>query len=164
MDAPAILDLAIVILPVAHPFCHTRQLASTAPLHHGVAMRRLTISLDDELYAMDRAYALVNRKSISKAIGDLVRPKPNSDSSPSALSAASFSIDPVTQLPVVRWKAGKISMDDILHAQEDEDLRYLEGMGTPAGSISDPRPCPPFSPPPLRPPALSTAFTPKANS
>lgn len=103
-------------------------------------MPRLTISLDDELYAMARAYALANRKSISKAIGDLMRPKPNSDLSPSALPAASFSIDPITQLPVVRGKAGKISMDDIRHAQEDEDLRYLEGVGTPAGAISDPRP------------------------
>lgn len=103
-------------------------------------MHRLTISLDDDLYAMARAYALANRKSISKAIGDLMRPNPNSVSSPCALPAASFSIDPVTQLPVVRGKAGKISMDDILHARDDEDLRYLEDMGTPAGPSPAPRP------------------------
>lgn len=103
-------------------------------------MHRLTISLDDELYAMARAYALANRKSISKAVADLMRPNPNPDSSPAALPAASFSIDPLTQLPVVRGKTGKISMDDIGYAQDDEDLRYLEGMRTPAEAISDPRP------------------------
>jgi len=103
-------------------------------------MPRLTISLDDDLYAMARAHALANRKSISKAIADLMRATPYSLSSPSPLLAASFSIDPVTQLPVVRGKAGKISLDDIRHAQEDEDLRYLEGMGAPAGTIPDPRP------------------------
>ena len=103
-------------------------------------MHRLTISLDDDLYAMARAHAFANRKSISKAIADLMRPNPNPVSSSSALPAASFSIDPVTQLPVVRGKAGKISKDDVQHAQEDEDLRYLEGLGTPAGAIADPRP------------------------
>ena len=103
-------------------------------------MPRLTISLDDDLYAMARAYALANRKSISKAIADLMRPKQNPVSRPSPLSDASFSIDPVTQLPVVRGKAGNISIADIRHAQEDEDLRYLDEMGTTARAIQDPLP------------------------
>lgn len=34
---------------------------------------RLTINLDDELYAMARSHAIATKTSISKAVGDLLR-------------------------------------------------------------------------------------------
>ena len=93
-------------------------------------MNRLTITLDDDLYAMARAYAVANRKSISKAIGDLLRQGRGAPALPSmAHPETAFQIDPVTQLPVVRGRAERITMEDVRRAEDDEDIRHLEIMG-----------------------------------
>ena len=74
-------------------------------------MNRLTITLDDDLYAMARAHAVANHKSISKAIGDLLRQGRSLPSADYPSSVSSFHIDPVTQLPVVRGKEEQITAD-----------------------------------------------------
>lgn len=90
-------------------------------MHHGASMR-LTITLDDDLYAMARAHAVARHVSISKAIADLLR-RQIVKVDP---AGPSFYIDPVTQLPVVRGRTEKVTVTDVQRVDEDEDLRHLE--------------------------------------
>jgi len=93
-------------------------------------MNRLTITLPDDLYAMARAHAVANRKSISKAIGDLLRQgRSTAAPHPNRHTETAFQIDPVTKLPVVRGSAERITMEDVRRAEEDDDIRHLETMG-----------------------------------
>lgn len=92
-------------------------------------MNRHTITLPDDLYAMARAHAVANRKSISKAIGDLLRQGRGLPPATPPASSSSFHIDPVTQLPVVRGRTERITMEDVRRAEDDEDVRHLEIMG-----------------------------------
>lgn len=43
---------------------------------------RLTINLDDDLYAMARSHAFATKTSISKAVGDLLRRKTSGNARP----------------------------------------------------------------------------------
>ena len=92
-------------------------------------MNRLTITLDDDLYAMARAHAVANHKSISKAIGDLLRQGRTLPPATPPSPESSFHIDPVTQLPVVPGRAKRITTEDVRRAEDDEDARHLEFMG-----------------------------------
>lgn len=93
-------------------------------------MNRLTITLDDELYAMAHAHAVKRRTSISMAIRDLLRRATSLGPPPhQSRTEPSFTIDPVTLLPVVPSDGRKITLDVIQQASDDEDLRHLEMMG-----------------------------------
>jgi post-segregation antitoxin (ccd killing protein) len=95
-------------------------------------MNRLTITLDDDLYAMARAHAIASKKSVSKAISDLLRRSVSArefTGNQSPVGGAPFFIDPLTQLPVVRGDGRKITMEDIQRSIDDEDVRHLEWMG-----------------------------------
>ncbi len=92
-------------------------------------MNRLTISLPDDLYAMARAHAVANRKSLSKAIGDLLRQgrTPNPSPAPSGHSQGP-KIHPETGFPLIECEEG-LTMADIQRAIDDDDIRHLEMMG-----------------------------------
>ena len=106
------------------------KLDTTASLHHGATMR-LTISLDDDLYAMARAHAIAKRMSLSKAVGDLLRRRLAGDGSgPSSGPDAGFHIDPETLLPVVPGRGEAITNEDVRLAAEDDDARYLSQFPT----------------------------------
>jgi hypothetical protein len=106
-------------------------LDTIAPLHQYSLMNRLTITLDDELYAMARAHAVKRQTSISMAIRDLLRrvAAPIPPNQPTHEREPAFSIDPLTLLPVVRSDGRKITMDLIQSAIDDEDARHLEMLG-----------------------------------
>jgi len=94
-------------------------------------MNRLTITLDDDLYAMARAHAISSKKSLSKAIGDLLRQRTASGAAaPRPLQpddAASY-FDPVLGIQVSRCPK-PLTEQDIQGAIDDEDARHLEMMG-----------------------------------
>jgi len=83
-------------------------------------MVRLSVQLDDDLYAMARAHALVQKISISKAICDLLRRRVPT-SGPNDPSG----FDPVTGLPVVPCRSGPIT-SEMVYAMEDDDLPVLK--------------------------------------
>lgn len=83
-------------------------------------MVRLSIQLDDDLYAMARAHALVQKTSISKAICDLLRRRVPA-SGPTDPSRS----DPATGLPVVPCRSGPIT-SEMVYAMEDDDLPVLK--------------------------------------
>ena len=87
---------------------------------------RLTINLDDDLYAMARSHAITAKISISKAVGNLLRRRIGAAAPTSEDSATDFSIDPVTLLPVVRGGGTVICDADVQRALADEDLRHFE--------------------------------------
>ena len=95
---------------------------------------RLTIQLDDDLYAMARSHALTTKTSISKAVGDLLRRKTAALPQAGQGCESDFSIHPVTLLPVVRGAGLGITDEDVQRALDDEDLRHLEM----AGQTADP--------------------------
>lgn len=87
---------------------------------------RLTINLDDELYAMVRSHAVATRTSLSKAVSDLLRrkvavglaaPQPDGD-------ATSY-FDPVLGIQVSR-SGQSISQEDVKQALTDEDSAALQ--------------------------------------
>lgn len=88
---------------------------------------RLTINLDDELYAMARSHAIASGMSISKAVGDLLRRKIEPQG-PSTDQASSSYFDPVLGIQVSRGR-GPLTHEDLQRAIEDDDLRHLEAAG-----------------------------------
>ena len=103
-------------------------LDTNTPTHHGADMR-LTINLDDDLYAMARSHAITTKISISKAVGNLLRRRMVASVPASEDAATDFSIHPVTLLPVVRGAGTVICDADVQRALADEDLRHLEPTG-----------------------------------
>lgn len=93
-------------------------------------MRRLTITLPDDLYSMAQAYAVANRKSMSKAIGDLLRER-SSLSKPPAKPAHEADentyFDPILGIRVSRCDK-PLTEADIRRGLDDEDARHLEMM------------------------------------
>jgi Arc/MetJ family transcription regulator len=100
-----------------------RDLDTNSPLHHGAIMR-LTINLDDDLYAMARSHAIATKTSISKAVGDLLRRRTEPPQSTVENEEAPFYIDPVTLLPVVRGNGTPLTNEDVLRMIEDDDIRH----------------------------------------
>lgn len=93
---------------------------------------RLTINLDDDLYAMARSHAIATKTSLSRAVGDLLRRKasvPSSRETQHPTLDTTFAIDPETLLPVVRGDGRVITMEDIQSAIDDDDLRIIEAAG-----------------------------------
>jgi hypothetical protein len=94
-------------------------------------MNRLTITLDDELYAMARAYAVANRKSISKSISDLIR-QGRAVVQPGQSTALQIdtqpAVHPLSGFPIVKSKGNPITSEDVRRAEE-EDIYHLEMMG-----------------------------------
>lgn len=95
-------------------------------------MNRLTITLDNDLYAMARAHAVAHNLSLSKAISDLLRSRqasgPVSGPTSGGDDAGSFSIDPDTLLPVVKGGARPVTTEDVERATADDDLRHVTAM------------------------------------
>jgi hypothetical protein len=99
-------------------------------------MNRLTITLPDDLYAMARAHAVANRKSISKAIGDLLRQGRGVGPLPAAAPQPDSHprVHPLSGFPVIEMRDG-VTMEDIRRSMDDEDVRHLELMGLDAAQI-----------------------------
>jgi len=92
---------------------------------------RLTINLDDDLYAMARSHAIATKTSISKAVGDLLRRKTSGNIHPeSGLpdSESNFHVDPVTLLPVVKG-SGSLTNEQVRRMMDDDLVRPLQIMG-----------------------------------
>ena len=86
---------------------------------------RLTINLDDDLYAMARSHAIATKTSISKAVGDLLRRKAAAAEAPQTSSSY---FDPVLGILVSRSER-PLTEEDIRRGIDDEDVRTLEIMG-----------------------------------
>jgi len=87
---------------------------------------RLTINLDDDLYAMARSHAIATKTSLSKSVGDLLRRA--TAPQPSAPGDAANYFDPVLQLQVSR-SSRPLTEQNIQDALDDEDLKHLEAAG-----------------------------------
>jgi len=92
---------------------------------------RLTINLDEDLYALARSHAIASKTSISKAVGSLLRRQTTAHSPAHNHPLPDFSVDPVTLLPIVKGVGSLITSEDVQHALNDEDHRFLEMAGTP---------------------------------
>jgi hypothetical protein len=88
---------------------------------------RLTINLDDDLYAMARSHAIATKTSLSKAVGDLLRRRQAVPPAPKSADADIY-LDPILGIQVSR-AARPITMEEIHRAMDDEDVRNLEMMG-----------------------------------
>ena len=93
-------------------------------------MHRLTISLDDDLYAMARAHAVSQGLSLSKAVADLLRrrvsPGPASRHEKAESDPA---FHPETGFPIIETDGRPITDEDVRRMHDDEDVRHLELMG-----------------------------------
>ena len=88
---------------------------------------RLTINLDDELYAMARAHAVRERISISKAISSLLR-RQDSESI-LAKGRKKPGLHPRSGFPVVATGGRKLKPEEIRQAIDDEDVGSLQALG-----------------------------------
>jgi hypothetical protein len=93
---------------------------------------RLTINLDDDLYAMARSHSIATKTSISKAVGDLLRRKTSGNAHPESEFSGSRpnypEIDPETLLPIIRTTR-KITAEDVRRADDEDLVRPLQIMG-----------------------------------
>lgn len=90
-------------------------------------MNRLTITLDDELYAMARAHAIATKTSLSKAVSDLLRNRHGRETGPPTPEDEDSYFDPVLGLRVSR--AGRaLTLEEIQRTLDDEDGRHLESI------------------------------------
>ncbi len=87
---------------------------------------RLTINLDDDLYAMARSHAIATKTSISKAVGDLLRRR---TLAASALSSSSPGIHPLSGFPVSQSEGRPITGEDTRRAMDEDLVRLLQIMG-----------------------------------
>jgi len=100
-------------------------------------MKRITISLEEDLYRIAKAYAQSEDISMSKAIVRMLRRVTHpARSAPSAASSVQEDLgpyryrDPLTGFIVSRGKPG-LTMEDVRRAENDEDERYLEAFRNP---------------------------------
>lgn len=93
---------------------------------------RLTINLDDDLYAMARSHAIATKTSISKAVGDLLRRRTAANIHPVSGFPVSASnspeIDPVTLLPIIHMNK-RITAEDVRRADDEDLVRPLQLAG-----------------------------------
>ena len=91
---------------------------------------RLTINLDDDLYAMARSHAIATKTSISKAVGDLLRRR---TLAATTLPSSALGIHPLSGFPVSQSEGRPITSEDTRRAMDDDLVSPLEIMGlTPA--------------------------------
>jgi Arc/MetJ family transcription regulator len=100
-------------------------LDTIAPLHHGASMR-LTINLDDDLYAMARSHAIATKTSISKAVGDLLR---RNISSRPATAITPPNIHPESGFPISVSGSKPFTNEDVRRMTDDDLVRPLEIAG-----------------------------------
>lgn len=96
-------------------------------LHHDALMKRITISLDDELYRIAKAYALSEDISLSKAVVRLMRrgmEGGNGGRMQEEPTPYQYT-DPRTGLLVTRIGRA-ITTEDVQSALDEEDHRHLE--------------------------------------
>ncbi len=84
---------------------------------------RLTINLDDDLYAMARSHAIATKTSISKAVGDLLRRRTAAATPPTS------DIHPLSGFPVSQGTGRKLTEKEIQRMMDDDDVRVMEIMG-----------------------------------
>lgn len=99
-------------------------------------MNRLTITLDDDLYAMARSHAIARKTSLSKAIADLMR---QSRSDPGDPSAPPTGVHPLSGFPVSRGDGRTMTNADVLQAIDDDLDRPMEIMGLAPEAIEEAR-------------------------
>jgi Arc/MetJ family transcription regulator len=87
---------------------------------------RLTINLDDDLYAMARSHAIATKTSISKAVGDLLRRR---TLAATPLPSSSLGIHPLSRFPVSQSEGRSITSEDTRRAMDDDLVNPLEIMG-----------------------------------
>lgn len=95
---------------------------------------RLTINLDEDLYAMARSHAIATRTSISKAVGDLLRRNEERKPAPTPPEA---NIHPISGFPLSVAGSGPITDSDIRRAMDDELVRPLEISGFSPAQIEE---------------------------
>lgn len=86
---------------------------------------RLTINLDDDLYAMARSHAIATKTSISKAVGDLLRRR---TLAASALPSSSPGIHPLSGFPVSQSEGGPLTSEDTRRAMDDTPDEIEEAL------------------------------------
>ncbi len=95
---------------------------------------RLTINLDDDLYAMVRSHAIATKTSLSKAVGDLLRRR---TLSAAPISPSAPGVHPLSGFPVSHSEGRRITAEDIRHAMDEDLVRPSEIMGVPPGQIEE---------------------------
>lgn len=90
---------------------------------------RLTINLDDDLYAMARSHAIATKTSISKAVGDLLRRNSRTTLPASPLNPPHTNIHPVSGFPVSAAGSPKLTEEDIRRSMVDDLVSPLEIAG-----------------------------------
>lgn len=89
---------------------------------------RMTVNLSDEAYRIAKVYSVQKRISMSKAINELmVSPDSPQEGQATSPSPGSIYIHPLTGLPVSKCHR-PITMEDIKRSEEEDDLRFLEGV------------------------------------
>lgn len=97
-------------------------------------MNRLTITLDDDVYAMVRSHAIATRTSLSKAIADLMRQRRTDPGEPAG-TADGF--HPVSGFPVSSGDGRILSNLDVQRASDDDLFRPMESLGLSPEEIED---------------------------
>lgn len=87
----------------------------------------MTITLSNEAYQIAKVYSVQKRISMSKAINALVIEPPSRLEGDNPRQKVSFAIHPLTGLPVSQCHR-PITMEDIKRSEEEDDLRFLEGV------------------------------------
>ena len=95
---------------------------------------RLTINLDDDLYAMARSHAIAKKTSISKAVGDLLR---RNTSPPTTNNRTPPNVHPLSGFPVSLSDSGRITDEDVQRSLDDELVRPLEIAGHAADELEE---------------------------
>jgi hypothetical protein len=109
---------------------HLSSLDSGDVFHDDAVVKRITISLEDELYRVAKAYAISEDISLSKAVTRLLRRGIEGGRPPDAVRTGEESgpyryRDPRTGIIVT--KSGRtITEEDVQKALDDEDLRHVE--------------------------------------
>jgi len=98
---------------------------------------RLTINLDDDLYAMARSHAIATKTSISKAVGDLLRRNSTQPSRTFPLFPESSNIHPESGFPVSVSGSRQITEEDIRRAMVDDLVSPLEIAGYTSEQIEE---------------------------
>ena len=110
--------------------------APLTPQHHYTngALMRLTINLDDDLYAMARSHAIATKTSICKAIGDLLRRRTSALPVASTLATG---VHPLSGFPVSAGNARTITDLDIRRSMDDDLFASMESMGYSKSEIQE---------------------------
>ena len=87
---------------------------------------RLTINLDDDLYAMARSHAIATKTSISKAVGDLLRRRATT---PPAVSFPASGVHPLSGFPISQGDGRAITNDDVRKSMDDDLIGPMVSMG-----------------------------------